>query len=191
MSRHTVCCVITVPYLYCKTTPFLLPNDVSIFHVSFFSLPGCLLTLLIAVLNVRELIIVYFYLISVSMLYFSYQQNTKFAWYMITLDTEESESDDLFVYNILWIIGIQCIIGFLYGYLNPTKYKWLSKTVLVSFLIPPLLCLLPLPAWILENVPFYTALLPVAISKYIFCSNIPAITQHIFQGWRFCRNFVM
>lgn len=159
---------------------------------------GCLLTLLIAVLNVRELIIVYFYLISVSMLYFSYQQNYKFVNYILT-----SEAESKFLGNaaslysvgssLIFTIVVQCVVGFIYRYLNPTvlKYKWMSKIVLISFLAPSMLCLLPLPRWILEYIPLYSMLLPIAISKYIFWSNIPTMTQYIIQGWRFCRNFIM
>ncbi|XKL63337.1 hypothetical protein PGB90_005701 [Kerria lacca] len=54
-----------------------------------------------------------------------------------------------------------------------------------------MLCLLPLPRWILEYIPLYSMLLPIAISKYIFWSNIPTMTQYIIQGWRFCRNFII
>lgn len=161
---------------------------------------GCLLTLLIAILNVRELIIVYFYLISVSMLYFSYQRNVQFVNYIIATEAEirthDEESDNAFYSMgaaLIRTVLMQCVIGFLYQYLNPTvlKHRGLSKTVLISFLSPAVLCFLPFPDWILENIPFYTILLPIAISKYIFWSNIPVMTHYIAQGWRFCRNFIM
>ncbi len=157
-----------------------------------FSVAGCLLALLIAILNIRELIIVYFYLISASMLYFSYQQNTKFVNYVLTEETEMKYLAGGGT-TLLRTIFVQFVIGFLYQYLNPTvlKSKWISKTVFISFLSPPLLCLLPLPRFTLEYIPLYTMLLPIAISKYIFWSNVPAMTQYVIQGWRFCRNFVM
>lgn len=147
----------------------------------------------------RELIIVYFYLISVSMLYFSYQRNVAFVSYIVATEaqirTHDGESDAFYSMGAALIrtVMMQCVIGFLYQYLNPTvlKHRGLSKTVLISFLSPAVLCFLPFPQWILENIPFYTILLPIAISKYIFWSNIPAMTQYIAQGWRFCRNFVM
>ncbi|XP_065226508.1 protein TRC8 homolog [Planococcus citri] len=164
---------------------------------------GCICTFLVAILNIRELIIVYFYLISISMLYFSYQQNVKFVGFVITLDAEmKSPSIEDHVYKeLLFSLGaallrtviVQCVIGFIYQYLNPMvlKYRWLSKTILISFLFPVILSLLPLPTWVLVHVPFYTMMLPVAVSKYIFWSSVPAMTQYIVSGWRFCRNFVV
>lgn len=137
------------------------------------------------------------------MLYFSYQQNVKFVNFVIALDTEMKSPliEDHVYKELLFSLGaallrtviVQCVIGFIYQYLNPMvlKYRWLSKTILISFLFPVILSLLPLPTWILVHVPFYTMMLPVAVSKYIFWSSVPAMTQYIISGWRFCRNFVV
>lgn len=158
----------------------------------FFSVTGCILALLIAILNVRELIIVYFYLLSGLMLYFSYILNVRFLTNMVILDVEKKTSWYELGAALIPTITFQCVLGFLYQYLNPRvlKYKWLSKTVLVSFLSPAFLFLI-VPYWTLEYLPFYSLILPFAISKYIFWSNIPTMMQYIIHGWRFCRNFVM
>lgn len=156
------------------------------------SVIGCLLALLVAILNVRELIIVYLYLISVLTLYFSYQQNVRCLNFLVAVE-EGTQTNFLVTGNaLLQTILSQCILGFLYQYLNPMvfKYKWLSQIVFVSFLSPTFLYLF-LPQWTVEYLPVYSMLLPVAISVYVFCSNIAAMIQYIVQGWRFCRNFVI
>lgn len=151
-----------------------------------------MLALLVAILNVRELIIVYFYLLSILMLYFSYILNVRFLTNMMILETETKASWFELGAALIPTIVFQCILGFLYQYLNPKmlKYKWLSQTVLVSLLSPAFLFLI-LPHWTLHHLPFYSLVLPIAISKYIFWSNIPTMMQYVVHGWRFCRNFVM
>lgn len=146
------------------------------------------------VLNAKDLISVYSYLVSVAMLYFSYQRNTLFLNRLEAMETHfrTHPGDNSAFYSmgiaLAQTVVLQCGFGYVYQYLNSLvlKHNWLSKAVLISFLSPSILSLLPFPRQLLEIVKF-SSLLLLAISSYILRSNLSPISRYIAEGRRFYR----
>nr|CAD7200372.1 unnamed protein product [Timema douglasi]CAD7417224.1 unnamed protein product [Timema poppensis] len=92
---------------------------------------------------------------------------------------------------VLQNYALQCILAFLFMYVHlGPRYSLVQKLLPASFMGPSVLALLPLYSPILHHAPVFSALLPLALVKFmLWCSTVTVI-QTIYGGYQHARNFV-
>uniref|UniRef100_A0A1B6C141 RING-type domain-containing protein n=1 Tax=Clastoptera arizonana TaxID=38151 RepID=A0A1B6C141_9HEMI len=167
---------------------------------------GCLAATCVFVLWGKHLVTVYMYLISVGIVFVSYWANvsTMKAIIAYMASTGGSVLEDILAINIDAIVDQNsCIFilvqnyliqgtlaySFLYVHLGP-KHNILHRLLVVSFIAPSVLGLLPLPTAILHHAPVFSALLPLAVVKFVLWSSTVPIIHTIYSGCTHTRNFI-
>lgn len=84
----------------------------------------------------------------------------------------------------------QVIIGLLFSYIHlGPKYKSIERLLPLSFLMPLILAMLPLPQSILKHSPAFAAIMPLALSKIALWSSSFDIIRTLMNGYDHARNF--
>jgi len=151
----------------------------------------------------KHLMIVYMYLISVGIVFVSYWVNVS-TMKVIISTPHHCVLEDILSLNLKTLADpdgcfmalmqnylLQLILAyvFLYVHLGP-RYSILKRLLPLSFLAPSALAMLPLPPTVLYHAPVFSALLPLAMVKFVlWCSAYP-IFQTFFGGYQYARNFV-
>lgn len=151
----------------------------------------------------KHLVIVYMYLISVGIVFISYWVNVSTMKTIISA-THGSVLEDILSLNIdalsdhdgpfmalfqNYLVQIALAYVFSYVHLGP-RYSILKRLLPLSFLAPSALAMLPLPPTVLYHAPVFSALLPLAMVKFVlWCSAYP-IFQTLYGGYQHARNFV-
>ncbi|XP_060529887.1 protein TRC8 homolog [Cylas formicarius] len=168
----------------------------------------CLSALCVFVLNTKHLTIVYLYLISVGLVIFSYWTNVNTVnTVIVNADQKNSSFDFLeFFHNFSlqhileergWMYQVvenyiaQTIMAFLFIniHLGP-RYSTVQKLLPASFLIPSVLCILPISNSLLYHMPIISAFLPLALTTVVLWSSTIAIFQSIYSGYVQAKTFV-
>lgn len=62
--------------------------------------------------------------------------------------------------------------------------------MLVFFLASSTLAILPTPVSILTHTPVFTALLPLAIVKFVLWASVVSVVQTIYNGYLYAKNYI-
>lgn len=166
-------------------------------------LPGCLAALCMFTLWTKHLVIVYMYLISVGIVFISYWVNVS-TMKMIAANSQNSVLEDILSLNmdalsdhdgsfmaLLQNYFIQIALAYIFSYVHlGPRYSILKKLLPLSFLAPSALAMLPLPQTVLCHAPVFSALLPLAMVKFVlWCSAYPIFTT-LYGGYQHARTFI-
>lgn len=187
------------------------PSSNTVCHnISFPLSPGCMSALCIFVLYTKHLIIVYLYLMSVGIVFVSYWTNVSAIKQIQTLTmsatapTTTSILEDVLnlnVQNLLDLdgpgilviqnIAIQFSLSVLFRniHLGPRE-NFVQKFLMLSFMAPSFLALLPVPPNLLHHSPVFSVLLPLVLVKYVLWSSAFNIIQVIYAGYQHGRLFI-
>lgn len=169
---------------------------------------GCMSSLCIFVLHTKHLIIVYLYLMSVATVFVSYWTNVSAIKQIqaLTLASAPSTSilEDLLNLNmknlldldgpgilVIQNFAIQFALSFFFKniHLGPRE-PIVQKFLMLSFIAPSLLALLPVPPNLLHHSPVFSALLPLVLVKYVLWSSAYSVIHVIYAGYQHGRIFV-
>lgn len=176
-----------------------------------FLFPGCLSALCIFVLYTKHLIIVYLYLTSVGLVFFSYWTNVSAVKQIQALTVISTSShhytsilEDILNLNLKNLVdldgpGILVMQNFVMQFtlavmfrnvhLGP-RYATIQKLLPLSFMAPSFLAMLPVPPNLLHHSPVFSALLPLFLVKYVLWSSAYGVIQVIYAGYQHGRLFV-
>lgn len=110
---------------------------------------------------------------------------------VLSLNIDELIRSGSVSFEILENYVMQSLLSFIFVniHLGP-RYNWLQKLLPVAFLGPSVLAVLPVPSTILNHLPVFTALLPLAVVKFVLWSSIVPSVQSLYHGYVHARNFV-
>ena len=152
----------------------------------------------------EHLLIVYTYLISVSVVFVSYWSNVITVKAVIgSVQDGQSILEELLSLNFdnLTKTGVgmilfenyiaQIVLSCVFScvHLGP-KYPFLQKIWPITFLAPSFLCFLPLSPSILHHSPVFAAVLPLAMVKFVLWSSAFTVIQTVYGGYVHARNFI-
>ncbi|XP_022915966.1 protein TRC8 homolog isoform X2 [Onthophagus taurus] len=170
----------------------------------------CAVAICLFVLSTKHLMIVYMYLMSVGVVFISYWSNMSTMKQVIALYPEgqmnPSILDDILLLdfdNLLQLYGgaftvilknyfVQCILTVIFVniHLGP-RYHYVQRRFLpLSFLMPSILALLPVPAVVLMHAPVFAALLPLSLVKFVLWSSLVCVIHTIYNGYSQTRTYV-
>lgn len=161
---------------------------------------GCFSAACIFMLWTRHLVIVYMYIVSIGLIFLSYWSNVSA---IALLGDGPCLLEDILALNvnrlmdprgvavaILPHLFAQWIIGKIFSYIHlGPKYKSIQTLLPVSFLMPLLLAMLPLPQPILKHSPAFAAIMPLALSKIALWSSSFDIIKTLHNGYEHAKNF--
>lgn len=181
----------------------------------FFS-PGIVTAVCVFMLWTKHLVVVYTYLISVGIVFVSFWTNVNTMKIMLSAMTANETAsgmgtqvytsilEDLlsldvgrlldpngYAFIVIQNYAMQCMLAFIfsYVYLGP-RYPIIQKCLLVSFMAPSILAILPLPVSILHHAPVFAALLPLALVKFILWYSALTVIQTVCGCYQRACNFV-
>ncbi|XP_017771616.1 PREDICTED: protein TRC8 homolog [Nicrophorus vespilloides] len=163
---------------------------------------GCLAALCLFVLKTKHLMPVYIYLMSVGIVFVSYWTNvstmkTAIATFNVpdVVEVPRMLEDFLslnfnkiidpdgpsfpILQNLLLQLGLTFV--FMKVHLGP-RYRVLQSLLPLSFLAPSVLAMLPMPASVLQQAPIFSALLPLAVVKFVVWASLITISRIIYSG---------
>lgn len=188
-----------------------VPKICQLFTVIIFNFMACCIGFIVALcifmLGTRHLIIVYLYLISVGVVFISYWSNVSTIKAVIAYASKpESTSsilEDILRLNLISIMKegprslfiqnyiLQCLLSSIFCYIHfAPRYSILQKMLVLSFMIPSILAIHPLPTSILYYAPLLATLLPLAVCKFVIWYNGIAMLRTIYMGYAHARNFM-
>ncbi|KAK9294605.1 hypothetical protein QLX08_010831 [Tetragonisca angustula] len=155
----------------------------------------------------KHLIIVYLYLISVGAIFISYWSNIGTMKAIITyVSTHESTTsilDDILYLNLKYVLNegpgfliiqnyiLQCLLASIFCYIHlAPKHPVLQKFLVLSFMTPSIVGICPLPTQVLNHVPVFAALLPLAVCKFVIWYHGIAMLNTLYMGYQHARNFI-
>ncbi|XP_044755698.1 protein TRC8 homolog [Coccinella septempunctata] len=169
---------------------------------------GCGIALCLFMLNTKHLMVVYMYLMSLGVVFMSYWTNTTTVNLLAnSTDTTTAPWDILEHISILDYSGLfrengpalhltqNCIFQAVLSYvfvnihLGP-RYPSLQKLLPMTFFAPIFVALLPLPQAVLTHSPIVSALLPLALIKFVLWTSLVSIIHTVYNGYLHARNFV-
>uniref|UniRef100_A0A1B6FRI9 RING-type domain-containing protein n=1 Tax=Cuerna arida TaxID=1464854 RepID=A0A1B6FRI9_9HEMI len=168
-----------------------------------FSFLGCVAATFVFMLWTKHLVIVYMYVISVGIVFISYWVNVS-TMKVIISTTQGSVLEDILSLNmgalsdqngsfmaLLQNYFVQIALAYIFSYVHlGPRYSILKRLLPLSFLAPSALGMLPLPPTVLYHAPVFSALLPLAMVKFVlWCSAYP-IFQTLYGGYQHARNFI-
>lgn len=151
----------------------------------------------------KHLVIVYMYLISVGIVFISYWINVS-TMKIIISNTQSSVLEDILSLNLNAISDhnvsfvallqnylVQIVLAYVFSYVHlGPRYSILKRLLPLSFLAPSALAMLPLPSAVLYHAPVFSALLPLAMVKFVlWCSAYP-IFQTLYGGYQHAKSFI-
>lgn len=148
----------------------------------------------------RHLVIVYMYIVSIGLIFLSYWSNVSAIALigdgpclledMLALNMNRLMDPRGVAVAILPHFFAQWIIGKIFSYIHlGPKYKSIQTLLPVSFLMPLLLAMLPLPQPILKHSPAFAAIMPLALSKIALWSSSFDIIKTLLKGYEHAKNF--
>ncbi|KAF3420947.1 hypothetical protein E2986_10465 [Frieseomelitta varia] len=155
----------------------------------------------------KHLIIVYLYLISVGVIFISYWSNISTMKAIITyVSTHESTTsilDDILYLNLKYVLNegpgfliiqnyiLQCLLASIFYYIHlAPKHPVLQKFLVLSFMTPSIVGICPLPTQVLNHVPVFAALLPLAVCKFVIWYHGITVLNTLYMGYQHARNFI-
>lgn len=143
---------------------------------------------------------------SVGIVFISYWTNQNTMKTIIMARKEESYTsilDDLLSLNFDNFLGpdscipivvlnyfIQSLLSFIFVHIHlGPRYHILQKCLVLSFMAPTVLAILPVPAYVLNHAPVFAALLPLALVKFVLWASIVTVIHTIYHGYLYARNF--
>lgn len=161
---------------------------------------GVLSAACIFMLWTRHLVIVYMYIVSIGLIFLSYWSNVSA---IALIGDGPCVLEDVLALNvnrlmdprgvavaILPHLFAQWIIGKIFSYIHlGPKYKSIQTLLPVSFLMPLLLAMLPLPQPILKHSPAFAAIMPLALSKIALWSSSFDIIKTLLNGYEHAKSF--
>lgn len=177
---------------------FFFSSFLSYMHVLAYA--GCISAACIFMLWTRHLVIVYMYIVSIGLIFLSYWSNVSA---IALLGDGPCLLEDILALNvnrlmdprgvavaILPHLFAQWIIGKIFSYIHlGPKYNSIQTFLPVSFLMPLLLAMLPLPQPILKHSPAFAAIMPLALSKIALWSSSFDIVKTLRNGFEHAKNF--
>uniref|UniRef100_A0A2M4CZ81 Putative e3 ubiquitin ligase n=1 Tax=Anopheles darlingi TaxID=43151 RepID=A0A2M4CZ81_ANODA len=148
----------------------------------------------------RHLVIVYMYVISVGLIFLSYWSNVSALSLisdspslledMLSLNTERLLDPGGVLLSILPHLVAQWLMGVIFAYIHlGPRYKITQKALPISFLMPLLLAMLPLPSVVLKHSPAFAAVLPLVLSKIALWSSSFDVVKTILSGYQHARAY--
>lgn len=162
---------------------------------------GCIAASCVFMLWTKQLVVVYMYMISVGIVFVSYWANVSTVKTVVSstqgciLDdilslNKEALTDTTFLTLFQnYFVQIMLAYAFSYIHLGP-RYSILNKLLPLSFLAPSILALLPFPSSFLSHAPVFSALLPLAMVKFVLWCSAYSIFHTIYGGYQHTRNFI-
>ena len=94
-------------------------------------------------------------------------------------------------FTVIQNYAIQCLLAFIFTYVHlGPRYPLVQKLLPISFMAPSILAVLPLPISILHHAPVFSALLPLALVKFVLWYSAVAVVQTVYGGYQHARTFV-
>lgn len=166
---------------------------------------GCIASLCLFILCTKHLMVVYTYLISVGIVFVSYWTNLSTAKFVITKEQpatsiledllslktpnslEASTTSGVILQNYI----LQGVLAFIFCniHMGP-RYPLIQKLLPLSFMMPSLLSILPVSPSILNHAPVFSALLPLAMVKFVLWTSVFSVIQTLYSGYIHARNMV-
>ncbi|CAH0554717.1 unnamed protein product [Brassicogethes aeneus] len=162
-----------------------------------FSAIGCAGGICLFILSTKHLMVVYMYLMSIIVAYMSYYMNLSVAVTVIRYAENISEpvgyielatTHGMQVFQTNVVQGILAFV-FMYVHLGSRNHV-IEKMLLMSFVFPSPLCLLPLPAQIKGAIPLIFALVPGYLINVVLFTSVISVVQSIYNGYLQVRNYV-
>ncbi|RZC34577.1 TRC8 -like [Asbolus verrucosus] len=169
---------------------------------------GCAAALCLFILSTKRLMVAYMYIMSVGVVFVSYWSNAstiKSVSYLLedfhngssilenilSLNLEHLSKNGGVALHIFQNYILQCFLSFIFVniHLGP-RYSILQKVLPLAFLAPSMLAILPVPSSVLNHLPVFSALLPLALVKFVLWSSIVPIIQILYNGYSHARTFV-
>ncbi|CAD1479020.1 unnamed protein product [Heterotrigona itama] len=155
----------------------------------------------------KHLIIVYLYLISVGAIFISYWSNISTMKAIITyVSTHESTTsilDDILYLNLKYVLNegpgfliiqnyiLQCLLTIIFCYIHlAPKHPVLQKFLVLSFMTPSIVGICPLPMQVLNHIPVFATLLPLAVCKFVIWYHGITMLNTLYMGYHHARNFI-
>lgn len=152
----------------------------------------------------KHLLVVYMYLLSVGVVFISYWSNvntvkivlnaesrcTSILDNLLSLNFENLLKDGIgmvLLENYVAQIVLSCVFSCVH--MGP-KYSALQKVWPICFLTPSIICILPVSPSILHHSPVFSAVLPLAMVKFILWSSALTVIQTIYGGYLHAKNFI-
>ncbi|XP_076241434.1 TRC8 ring finger protein [Calliopsis andreniformis] len=168
---------------------------------------GCVAAVCTFMLWIKHIVIVYLYFISVGVIFVSYWSNVStmkaVIEYVSADETTSSILNDILCLNLKYILNegpglmiiqnyiLQCILASLFCYIHlAPKYAILQKFLVLSFMAPSILVIYPLPTQVFHHAPVFSALLPLAVCKFVIWYNAITMLETIYMGYLYMRNFI-
>lgn len=151
--------------------------------------------------------VVYTYLISVGIVFMSYCTNLATAKSVQALTPATSTTsilEDVLSLNIQRLLEpegpgttilqnatVQCVLAFIFCniHMGP-KHPTLQKILPITFMIPSVLFILPLPSSVLNHSPVFSSLLPLAVVTFVLWSSVFYIVHTLYVGYQHARSTV-
>ncbi|XP_023017509.2 protein TRC8 homolog [Leptinotarsa decemlineata] len=169
---------------------------------------GCTVALCMFILNTKHLVVVYMYLTSLGLILLSYWTNVNIVKSVlstehykngsinilsniISFNLEELCTHKIFFINIIQNYILQSLLSvvFINIYLGP-RNPILQKLLPGIFLVPSILAVLPIPAFLLNYAPVVAALIPFLMVKFVLCSSFFQVIHSVSSGYVQAKNFV-
>lgn len=162
---------------------------------------GCVAASCIFMLWTKHLVVVYMYVMSVGIVFVSYWVNVSTMKTImssaqgcvlediLSLNTEALSTGSFMALLQNYLVQIILAYTFSYIHLGP-RYSILNRLLPLSFLAPSVLAMLPLPSSVLCHAPVFSALLPLAMVKFVLWCSVYPIFQTLFGGYQHARNFI-
>ncbi|XP_045473451.1 protein TRC8 homolog [Harmonia axyridis] len=171
---------------------------------------GCVIALCLFMLNTKHLMVVYMYLISLGVVFVSYWANVSTVsllvntiegnnaiWdlmrHILVLDYEGLFSENGTALHLIQNCLFQAVLAYIFVniHLGP-RYPTLQKLLPVTFFAPIFVSVLPipLPQALLNHSPAVSALLPLALIKFVLWTSLVSIVHTVYSGYLHARNFV-
>ncbi|CAG9761120.1 unnamed protein product [Ceutorhynchus assimilis] len=169
---------------------------------------GCVSAMCMFVLNSKHLMVVYLYLMSIGLVTASYFTNIRTVktimmnadhvnetipplQFIFNFDLRQLLEEHGWMTQVLENYVLQTIIAFIFLniHLGP-RYSTIQKLLPISFMIPSFLSVLPVSESLLRYSPIVSALLPIAIIKFVLWSSFMAISNSLYAGYIQAKTFI-
>lgn len=169
---------------------------------------GCVSAMCMFVLNTKHLMVVYLYLMSVGLVLASFFTNIRTVKtimlngshlnetiapleFIYNFNLQQILEERGWMYQVLENYVLQTILAFIFIniHLGP-RYSTIQKLLPISFLIPSFFSVLPVSETLLRYSPVFSALLPIAIIKFVLWSSFMAISNSLYSGYIQAKTFI-
>lgn len=149
----------------------------------------------------RHLVIVYMYIISVGLIFLSYWSNVSAIALIkdggpsllediLSVNVQRLTAHDGTAVSLLPHFVLQWVMGTIFAYIHlGPKYQITQRALPISFLMPLLLAILPIPVNIVKHAPTFAAILPLVLSKIAIWSASVDIFRTLVSGYRHAVSF--